>query len=358
MRLSIFNFSVLGRIVRQPAGRWAWFCLLILGGVLTYGVAAWQCFRFDLVGKVRYDLRNQYFWEGIERSTIRTRAVEALGDDTKVLFLGSSHIDCGVRPHELSMPAMGLNLHEGSYELFELLLKQHRETLSGLEVLVLELDPACFAADRLSTGRDFTQLYELGLRRRDLPRSWWWRTQQAVLESRWARPVFFGRRWSPYREHYDVLARKEKRGAGPMRKRWAGHMELFNVMTPDNMPVLLKKVDFERVMVPELLERNEEALNRMIAWCEKESVALVFVTVPHWPAYPRYREGEWVPWYETVKKRVFDRAPEGTLHWDDFGSHGMPEGDFADVQHLNKTGAEKYTQRLDARLKALLEEAK
>ena len=243
MRLSIFNFSLVGRVVRQPGGRWAWLAALVLGGVLTYGVAAWQCFRFDMWGKVPTSRLNEFFWEGIDRSTIRTRAVEALDAQTEVLFLGSSHVDCGVRPHDLSMPAMGLNLHEGSYELFELLLAEHAGTLTGLKAIVLELDPACFAADRLSTGRDFTQLYELGLARQDLPRSWWWRAQQGVLESRWGRPVVFGRRWSPYRQHYDVLAKNTKKNAGPSRKRWPGHMELFNKMTAERMSELKEKVD-------------------------------------------------------------------------------------------------------------------
>ena len=220
MRLSIFDFDVVGRLLRQPSARWAWAISLLLGGVLTYGVGAWQCFRFDMLGKIHAPKVNTYFWNGIERSTIRTRAVEALSAETEVLFLGSSHVDCSVRPHELSMPAMGLNLHEGSYELFELLLARHEPTLKGLQTVVLELDPACFAADRLSSGRDFTQLFELGLEREDLPRPWWWRAQQSVLESRWVRPVFFGRRWSPYREHYDVMAKNDKRVAGPRRVRW------------------------------------------------------------------------------------------------------------------------------------------
>ena len=104
------------------------------------------------------------------RTTLATKAVEALSAETEVLFVGTSHVFAGIRPDQYSRQEMTLTAPVINYALMEEALAKHLPRLTGLRYLVLELDivPIRYDTLRVYGGRN-SPLRDIGLDYVDRP---------------------------------------------------------------------------------------------------------------------------------------------------------------------------------------------
>lgn len=326
------RFASLRRRARSEAGWWA---SLLAGGLVAAAVCHVVLTRCGV------------------QDTYRTLAVEALGPQTRVLALGSSHAYEGIDPRAVGAPEMTLGADGFDYRVMESVLAGHLPRLEGLSVLLIELDIAPLLFDTLAWyDGDDTPYLELepdigALDAEPLLRArlcW----EQTVAYSRLLRPFLRREKLAPL-----DLARLLK---GKRRRPVPGFFGSPEVMLERNTGEKVVAAHRRHLDVARA-ERNLPALDRTIAVARRRGVRVVLVRFPKHRSYVEATPPEWTELLDESLAWLRARHADPPLDlWDFEAMDGLADDDFADADHLNRNGARKLTAELAPRIAALLRE--
>lgn len=335
MRSSILSFEHFQHYATLPRSEKLWHgwaaILLVLVAVLGLKVP-------ELV----------YGKYGYKQETRSTAAVAALSPETQVLFIGSSHVQWGIRPERYSLNVMNLAGPVQNYACAERLVEKHIGRVPNLKVAVIELDEVPLIANTLAAlDKDFRPLLELGLSPYDLP------THNVLTKLKAALyPILTLPRVTPIEL---ISNRTVKHPALPTQYFAAGYVYTEAVMAPDYNPKPRLLGYTWAAQDRHMVQQNLQALQRMIDLLRSRGITVVLLRLPHHALYRRNRPAVLRAQVDLIKRSVNRRysADRQLLIWDLGDAHGFEIHDFFDAEHLNVSGANKLALILDSKLRAL-----
>ena len=276
----------------------------------------------------------------------RAPELAGMSPDTEVLVLGSSHMAAGVVAGRMRRPAAVAAFGAMNYECMELVADQALRRAPHAAVVAIECDVLPLRMDSiLHYNGDFSMLYALGVRLRDMPRGFYWKLKQALRESRALYPFFFMPRMTPrgilWNDRWRDALRRDRESRAFARDRTEEPR-----LNPNNdgwVVVAYHRAD----MTPDHSAANHAALRRLMRRLRAEGRQIALVRLPHHATYLQAQPEEWVRQVRALAKELQADFP-GTALLDLFAGDGFGDEDFMDGHHLNRQGAEKFTDRLDA----------
>lgn len=325
----------------------------IFGAVRDHGrfVAAWcAAFAITLVACVIFLER----WTA--QTNHRAQALAALGPETRVLATGSSHVFASIDPSRVRYPMMNLAAPVCSYVCVEGILEGNLRRVPNLEVLVVEYDVVPLLYDTLSAyQRDYRQLLELRPKVSAMAISRWqkyelWRDD--LVQRSFFSPLFRFGKLTP--EEIVRRLRGEREGEDPTIR--PGFSNGPEVMPPDDDgPARVERHRRESPGLSEV-ERNEAALGRIVRRARDRGWKVVLMRFPHHPGYWSSQPEEWRALHRGVLERLRVRHPDLPL-WDFGQLEELDDADYRNGDHVNQDAAMLVSDKFDAALARLLENA-
>ena len=276
----------------------------------------------------------------------RAPALADMTPDTEVLVLGSSHVAAGVIPGNMRRPTAVAAFGAMNYECMELVADQALRRAPHVGVVAIECDVLPLRMDSiLHYNGDYSMLYALGVRLRDLPRNPYWKLKQALRESRALYPLFFMPRPTPrgifWNDRWRDALRRDRES-----REFAGSRSEEPRLNPNNdgrVVVAYHRAD----MLPDHSSANQAALRRLIRRLRQEWRRVALVRLPHHATYLHAQPEEWERQVRALAAELQAEFP-GTAYLDLFADAGFADEDFMDGHHLNRQGAARFTERLNA----------
>lgn len=259
----------------------------------------------------------------------------ALGPDTRLLVVGTSHVLDGVRPSLLGPGAMNLALGGGDYRALLLVLRHRLADMPNLETVVLEADNLCLLQAGVDR-KDFSEFYVWGLSRNDLPLSWGAKRWQAVVEQPWVAPFIFSRRLAPgawSRAPKVELIIEPGFQSTPQR-----------VSTGNNGMAIMRL--HERMMADAEIDANLAALKEMLRLLKARKIQVVLLTLPHHRGYRSSASDRWRKTFSDLLAAAQSILGDEMVWWDWESHPEFTDDDFMDGHHLNVVGAAKMSEWL------------
>lgn len=282
----------------------------------------------------------------------RSASLELLSTNTRALAIGSSHLAFGLDPAPFggalaTMPAGGMD-----FSCEEVVLRCALERAPNVRAILLEADVINLLIDAIDKSKgDYHQLYALGLSIEDLPMSRYAKLRQHVIESKLLYPVFFLKRLTPqafvWEDAAAVAARREADDA--MLRGYVPSEDVISDKNDGRVVVEFHKADYKR----DHSRANADALIRILRAMREQGRVVVLLRFPKHHTYWESRPPEWEARYRALMDRVASEAPDGWQVWD-YDELPLPDEDFMDGHHMNRRGAEAFTQLLKPRIETLL----
>lgn len=302
-----------------------------------------------------------------ERTNHMLMAVQSLSPQTEVLVLGTSHVDCGIDPSGIDVPLVNLSGIATNYVCLEGVAEAHLDRLPGLRLVVIEADVFPLRYDTLAVlDRNYTLLLDLA-------------PSVSVMDVGWKEKVLL---WKEQLLLYNPLT-------GPFMAREKAVLSIVEdraqrrLLAPDTGAAEISPGfrAFEQVMssandgrvkantheresshnVAANVEANTDALVRIIEAILDRGLTAILLRLPHHSTYRSHRSAEMKEQYDEAIHGIVERfAPavaDGRLRvWDMENTIGLTNQDFYDGDHLNGSGAKKFTRQLNHRLNTALSE--
>lgn len=279
-----------------------------------------------------------------DKDNTAIRAAAALGPDTRLISMGTSHVLCGIDPSILWSNAVNIATPGVDYEMLLLILKHHISNLTGLEAVLLEADNIC--ASNLGFSRtDFSELYDYGVTREELPLKGWAYARQVVMESSLLAPIFFSSRLTPWVHVRKPAMERIPRGLG---------FEVYTGVVSSANNGLVKIRSHENVLSPFSVERNLVALKDIIDILKSNEVPVIMVTMPHDRLYTAHAGPVWHATFDRVISTASSNLAPDFIWWNFDGHPDFTDEDFNDGHHVNERGAQKVSQLIHEKLKKVL----
>lgn len=254
-----------------------------------------------------------------------------------VLILGSSHALFGIRPDYLSEQAINLSNVSQSLDLDQKLLAKALKQNHKCKLVIIPVSYFSLEESLTSTAEEWRDcLYSryLGVSERSL-----W---QICFDPRyWSLPFLYRSYllpWQKLRDDYTLASyRVDDFG-------WAANKNLLDGRKAEAIGLARVKL-FESFMKPQTLQYHEKILQRIIDFCRQRRVKVLLVTMPCWGTFRKFAAGDKITQTQTfMSALVFPNQIAYADYWDD---SRFALSDFADTDHLNSTGAAKFSHLLD-----------
>ena len=290
-----------------------------------------------------------------QRVNYQTLAVDALSEEIRVLGLGTSHLDVMLDPKGFEAPMMNLPQDIGSYVCLEAVLAAHLDRVPNLELVLVEMDIVPLMYDTLDVyGGHYAKFLDLDPDLDVLAQPWSrklrLRWERALSYSRWTGPLVARRKLAPARIRDDLREARD----GPRWPLDAGHRGIDTRLTPENDGAAIVAIHAEQGSL-DYVERNLQALRRILQRLIDRRVAVVLVRLPHHHTYWENRPASWDNAYASALDQIMlEFGPRGVLYWDFEKRPTYPDEEFRDGDHLNVHGAKRFTKMLNQRVQERL----
>lgn len=259
----------------------------------------------------------------------------ALGSDTRLLVVGTSHVLDGVRPSLLGPHAMNLALSGGDYRAILLVLRHRLADMPNLETVVLEADNLCLLQSGVDR-KDFSEFYAWGLSRNDLPLSWRAKRWQAVVEQPLIAPFIYSRRLTPGSwSRVPQLELTIEPGFQSTEQR---------VSAGNSGPAIMRL--HERMIADAEIAPNLDALKELLHLLKARKIQVVLLTLPHHRGYRSSASDRWQKTFDDILAVARSVLGDDMVWWNLESHPGFTDEDFMDGHHLNVVGASKMSEWL------------
>ncbi len=331
MSSSIFNSDYAKRFRALPAGekRWLAVVALTMTLALALGIAA-------LPKRMRVNHM--------------TAGADALDDRTKVLVIGSSHVYRAVNPRLMSTRSMNLAADAFDYVCMEAALAAGLRRAPNVEMVIVEVDPVIYRMNSINYyWEDFRILFDLRCdintldttvkRKISLWYQWFWYTSilaPVVGEAKLTPAYLYERFHEPPRP--------------PVDAGFVASDVRINPSTDGVERVRRHIRDLGRVSEAQL-SKNYRALERLVGDLLAGGYRVAVTRLPHHLTYRNTLPDDWVAMHGTYVAQLESRfAGMGLRIWDFDADPRFTDEDFWDGDHLNNSGAAKFTKILDQRV--------
>jgi hypothetical protein len=305
-----------------------------------------------------------------QRTNHMLLAVESLTPATEVLVLGTSHVDCAIDPRGVDAPLVNLSGIATNYVCLEGVCRAHLDGLSDLRLVVIEADIFPLRYDTLAALQgDYTRLLDLAPLISALEVGW-----REKLKLWKGRQLLYGAATAPFmaRDKFApqvVLTRLQRRSFKPAidvcgtgeAEISAGFRAFEQVMSSENdgsVKVATHENESSKNVAANVAA-NTEALTRIIQFVLDRGLTVVLLRLPHHATYREARPAEMNQQYDEAIQAIETRfapmiADERLQIWEMEAAKKLTDQDYYDGDHLNRSGAQKFTRQFNERLNAAL----
>lgn len=267
-------------------------------------------------------------------------ASAALGENTHMLAMGTSHVLYGINPAVLGPDTMNIAMAGADYETLFLILRHRLPDMPNLQFVLLEADNLSLFNTGLDR-RDFSAIYAWGLTRKDLPLSRKAHWRQVVIEHPLVAPFLFSKRLTPAAWVRGIP--NDRLRIGPGFQIYTGRMSSHN----DGKNRILAH---ELTMSDSSAERNIKALTEMLRLLKQHGVRVVMMTLPHDDGYSANASARWNEYFRDILEVARNELGDEMEWWNYDRDPAFTDEDFNDGHHLNGQGAEKFSRLLQKRI--------
>jgi len=257
--------------------------------------------------------------------------------DIEVLILGSSHMQNAVDPEFIDHKTANLAYGRQDVILNQRLLMHYGDKLSGLKLVLFELDYHTLTSKndsdyfRLPWYAKYHHIYPYKLKMIDR------------LFMYPSSPEFFNRyifrTLSPFKEKskfnqygfvindYDGVFKRNNYNKDMIRETAA-----------------LRLKNKHPISSPLNLQSNLRSLNEIIDYCHQHDVILAFITTPAYKTYRKYFDPEFVRYRNEFISNISRSGNSDILYFDFESDPDLDIRDFKNDDHLNSDGAKKFSK--------------
>ncbi len=289
---------------------------------------------------------------GVGLRTLRTLLPNPEWGDARVrvLFLGSSHVDGGITPARMPVPAARITHAGAEIDLLARAYLSHRDRWPRLQVVLIEVDEVTLLGDRAWNHRfDLTPLAgDLDLDPWELPRK----------DDPIPRAVWIVR---------NLLRGRGLAGLDPSRRFTLANLERRLQPTPDEWiqdrsppPAPARTSTLSRSLSERGVEYlrqtaadprfNVAALIELTRALRARGIDVILLTLPDHRFYRAVRPEAWQRLVESTVESVRAAAGEPIPHWDYRADDRFSDDDFNNATHLDPRGAARFTDLIAERL--------
>lgn len=327
MSSSIFNFETIGRAMRLPAKEKGWIAFLALAFTAIVLVA--PAIMAPLV----------------KRTNAFTTANEAVSEQTKVVFFGSSHVANCIKPSKFDVPTISFNLEAADYSTLYAVAHHHIDKFNGVELAVIELTPLSLMGNAFRTyGGDYRNAFDLGIDIDALnidPKF----KENIQAEARGYRsyfwPLFAFRKPTPR----NLILRPSTEDLEPGFRPKERNVNLIEDGKARTTHLYRGKLNQGNV------DRNHAAFLKLIRLFTDRKIPIVLLWTPKHESFLVNRPESVVHLLNKVVDEARTNASDDViLIWNDEVTPLLESSDFADADHLRGKGADKYSALLNERV--------
>ncbi len=283
----------------------------------------------------------------------RSASLTMLSTQTQAIAIGSSHLAFGLDPAPFGGALVSLPAGAMDFSCEEAVLRRTLERAPNVRLVILEADVINLLVDSIDKSKgDFHQLYALGLTLDDLPMNGYAKLKQRAIESKLLYPIFFLKRLVPqafvWEDAATIAARREAGDA--MLRGYVPSEAVINERNDGRVVVEFHKADYKK----DHSKQNEAALIQILRAMREQGRQVVLMRFPKHHSYWEYRPPEWERRYREFIDRVKSEVPDGWVEWD-YDRLSLPDDQFMDGHHMNRRGAEAFTELLKPKIEALLQ---
>lgn len=324
MSSSIFNFDNLHNYIRLSSSKRNWHLIIFLSVLMSLIVSSIALPKLS------------------PRVNFRTKAVAELSEETEAIFVGSSHVYCGIRPSAYSHSVMTVTISLSDYVSIEKLLQTNLKKAPNVKVVVLEADIVPLRYDTLKTfGGLNVQLRDSGI---DIDDHFKLKSEfiHAQISQRFLPQIYVDSQRLNFRNFIES------------ERAITGHEE--SPLTFNENTGHLQLATHIRESRDDYVPGNQEALLRIIRMLKSLDIRIVLMRFPHHSTYRQNLPKKWEEQFQNTLKMVRQEFGEsGFFYWN---FHELPnvieDQEFRNGDHLNSKGAQRLTVLMDAELDKLL----
>ncbi len=281
-------------------------------------------------------------------------AADAVGDKTRTLALGSSHVYRGINPELTTARHMNLAADAFDYICMSAVLEGALHRAPNVKAVIIEADPLLYQLDSINYyWGDYRILFDL-------------RCDINALDTNIKRKTALWYEWFWYRSVLGALMgddkltpthlyeRRRQPKLGPPQAGYLPTVGHISAETDGAERVRLQIRDLGRVNQAQM-RKNIHRFEQMVDGLLARGYRVSIMTLPHHQTYRDNRPTEWVDLHQDVMARLEGRfSDRGMEVWDFHDDTRFDNSDFYDGDHLNASGATKFTKILDGQLSRLL----
>jgi hypothetical protein len=253
----------------------------------------------------------------------------------QILVLGSSHAHYGINPSHFSLNGFNFSNISQSIDLDYSLLEKYGEKLDNLKYVIIPVSYFTMFSN-LSSGTEAWRLKNYMLYYGIDP-------DNSTLSRVHDFEIFNGTMFSNVGRIYNYVRDKSKlitvsdRGFGLNYSS-----KIKNDMEKTGSSAALRHTHFDM----DIFSYNKNIVEKIIEWCKKQNVTLVFIT---FPAYHTYRNKlDKNQLYETINyMKLIDNNYDNVYYYNLLNEESFTEAYFFDADHLNEIGAVKLTKLIN-----------
>ena len=273
------------------------------------------------------------------RPNEKSEAAKALGDETKIIFFGSSRIENGIDPRYMKPTSVNIATPLANYDLLDRFAKHLLDKAPNLKLGVIEFDPLMFTDPRepysvmefmdysipFGRGLEFYLHQPLEFVRDQLYRLYQYRLTPEFMIS------------------YSHLTQREIIPGFVSR---TNRINIPRMLEAQNYRKKAQHKDQDKIN----LEKNLPHLKNLIEMLRKKNAKYVFLKMPQFHLHHIY-----IPQILQETEKYILSQPEIGEHLIDLTRWNDHNADiFADIGHLNRDGAKLLSEHLSILLKDYL----
>lgn len=264
--------------------------------------------------------------------------------EVEVLILGSSHSQQAINPEFLTVKASNLAYNGQDLAINTAMFYHYVEDLPFLRYLIVEMD---YHTLEFRQPKDYFR------------NAWYYQYHNLKLAELPLMQRYFMYPTAPkFFNHYlleqfdrDLPVTKLNQW-GFETNRFAGDFEQRNYDV-SAIATFIKSTPKRHLKISlENLNDSKQLINGMLNLCNKKDIRMVLVSTPMYPTFERHKtvqkEQHRVHFIDSLLK-----AHPEVIYFNFENDHRFTVSDFRDEDHLNPTGAKKFTGFIDALLKRL-----
>jgi hypothetical protein len=255
-------------------------------------------------------------------------------ENVEILILGNSHAHYGINPEYLTMRGFNFSNISQSLDLDYALLETYGSKLENLKIVIIPVSYSSLFSSLLYGDEA-------------------WRIKNYVLYYRIKCATSIqnnfellnGTMIANLYRLYQYM--KDRGGGGGITVSDAGFGLKYSSTIKNNLEETGKTAALRHTYYDEkIFFHNQEMIQNIIEWCNKKDVKVVFVTLPAYYAY--VNELNDIQLNKTINYTddIVEKA-ENVYYYNFLEDNNFIADDFFDADHLNETGAEKFTKMID-----------